>query len=276
MLAKIAVGIALSTTFVQSGIALEKPDPPSIEELSSPESPSYVPTPYPKTRDQVIKDATYALGLYEPRPGGPRIHEVGPESRSELYRALQSGDAVFGEVITVKDKNPMWYAKCLFYLEIRSSRDKRLLWAYVVLDDSGKTLEIHKWPKPTLTTWFKSESEVRSQFQQKFREPGSSIKLQLETVRGLDVGRPVWRVEARGSVLYFRNQQDHDPQWYRVVRSVPLPDETELVSMFEDGVTYGVKLRGQIRGVPLTQIQPGQTGIPDTEEQVLHILDPVP
>lgn len=276
VLAKIAVCITLSTSFAQSGFTLEKPEPPSMEELSDPDSPSYVPRPYPKTRDQVIQDATYALGLCETRAGDGPIHVVGDDVGPDLYSAVRSGDAIFGELITVRDRTPMWHAKRLFYLEICSARDKRLLWAYVVLDDSGKTLQIHRWPKPTVTTWFKPESEVRALFEEKFRAPVSNLRLQLESVRGLDAGRPVWRVEVHGSVLYFRNQEDSQARWYRVVRSVPLPEETEFVTMMEDGLTYVVKLRGQSRAVPLTQIRRGQTGIPDPEEQVLHILDPVP
>lgn len=56
--------IVLAISFIGvSGSAAERKKPTPLEELQDLQSPSYVPCPYPKTRNEIIEDLKYAIKL---------------------------------------------------------------------------------------------------------------------------------------------------------------------------------------------------------------------
>lgn len=61
---KIVLFIALAILFfgVSEGVG-ERKKPTPLKELQDPKSPSYVPWPYPKTRNEIIEDLKYAIKL---------------------------------------------------------------------------------------------------------------------------------------------------------------------------------------------------------------------
>ena len=57
--------IILAISFLGvSGSTAERKKPIPLKELQDPKSPSYVPCPYPKTRNEIIEDLKYAIKLY--------------------------------------------------------------------------------------------------------------------------------------------------------------------------------------------------------------------
>jgi hypothetical protein len=119
--------------------AEKKAKPIPLEELTNPESPSYVPYPYPKTRKEIIEDLKYAIKkLFEIKEGDKEVL-VGnhhPLAKKILINWLQDrGVYKIGKIIKVKDLCEN-YAYDYVWLIIIQRKDKSVA-ARAVLGATG-------------------------------------------------------------------------------------------------------------------------------------------
>lgn len=96
-----------------------------MKELTDPSSPSYVPNPYPKKREQIIADLKYYIG--RPFVGGRKTFVDGeiPEIDSILENLLEDQPIYeIGEIIKVKNR--------------MAARSHDYTWLILIMDKEGK------------------------------------------------------------------------------------------------------------------------------------------
>lgn len=124
--------IIVSLTFFSHA---EKRKPPILlEELQNPSGPSYVPIPFPKTREEIIVDLKHAIKiLYAPQRGQKT---VGEDPGSKILPGLleENSGYVVGNIVKAANKS-LYRAAEFFVIEIFDY--SRTVVARVSLEDSG-------------------------------------------------------------------------------------------------------------------------------------------
>ncbi|MCK4764459.1 MAG: hypothetical protein KAW12_19825 [Candidatus Aminicenantes bacterium] len=114
----------------------EKKDPPlPLQELQNPKGPSYVPIPYPETREEIITDLKYIIKkLYTPRKNSPSYGYI---SRGDklLPGLLEDDPGVYiGKIVDVTNKTT-YRVKKFIVIDIHDKSGDVI--ARVGLEDSG-------------------------------------------------------------------------------------------------------------------------------------------
>jgi hypothetical protein len=124
--------VFISLTFFLNA---EKRRPPvPLEELQNPKSPSYVPIPYPQTREEILEDLKYVIKkFFGPRKG---LKSVGENFGSKILPKLYEEDSGFyvGNIVTAENKT-LSREKKYFIIEIFDNSNNVV--ARVSLKDSG-------------------------------------------------------------------------------------------------------------------------------------------
>ena len=102
------LALGLVICLFQPIIAEKRVKPKSIKELTDPLSPSYVPYPYPKTRNEIISDLKYAIKkINKPQEGKYESFLPGEKPVTKMIELkLLDEDPVykFGKIIKVKNR----------------------------------------------------------------------------------------------------------------------------------------------------------------------------
>jgi hypothetical protein len=119
---KLFLLIAIITVFSTTGNALERRKPLPLKELQNPNSPSYVPIPYPQTDEEVITDLKYYFSR-RINQSKRRIYSVGDFSANDkIMRGFVYGkDVLVGEIIRVKNQLAVWERNYTFLIRLKTS-----------------------------------------------------------------------------------------------------------------------------------------------------------
>jgi hypothetical protein len=108
-----------------------------MEQLTNPNSPSYVPIPYPKTDEEVIEDVKYIIK--EMAPKNVQTVKIGTEvhPREEIMNELlkKNSKYKYGRVIKVKTRSCIFQHEYAFLIEIID--EKKFVRGVVCLETSG-------------------------------------------------------------------------------------------------------------------------------------------
>jgi hypothetical protein len=88
-------------------VAEKRRNPKPMKEFTDPSSPSYVPYPYPKNREEIIADLKYALKkLFGDKRKGVFLNGKEPEVRKLLAKIAEENSIYkVGDIIKVKNRN---------------------------------------------------------------------------------------------------------------------------------------------------------------------------
>lgn len=130
--------LSIFLTLVISNVSLpeEKWEQPlSLEELQDPKSPSYVPIPYPKNRQEIIVDLEYIIKrFYLPRKGSISYGDPG-KGRRILPKLLEKDSELYiGKIVRASSRAKV-RAKEYIVIDIHDSMGTIV--ARVSLEDSG-------------------------------------------------------------------------------------------------------------------------------------------
>lgn len=111
----------------QPAAAEKRRKPVPMSELTNPSSPSYVPIPYPKTREEIIIDLKYAIKATSPRKEGAYIVGRIPEFENMLLNLLE--------------EDPVYKVGPIFKVKNRSSGvAHKYTWLILIQDRNGKNV----------------------------------------------------------------------------------------------------------------------------------------
>lgn len=264
------------------GLAVEKPPPVSIEELKDPKSGSFVPNPYPRTKDEVIADYVSLTRTSLELKAAGKVHQklLGGQNPIiwEMQKALVSPRSTlkFGELVSAKDETVTSPYRSSFVLEVIDTVRNQVV-GYVVVADTGLPRMDIRIQEPGETRRFRREYEVRRLFAEKFGIARAIRQIEAVFVRGDFQGAlPVWRARSAGSTFYLGNDDSPGGQvWHKLRESVPVPEDTYFMSTtVERPVQVGVGDRfGNL--IEMLPIPAGTVIVLDELGGFLHILDPV-
>lgn len=90
----------------QFSVAEKRVKPKPIKELTEPSSPSYVPLPYPKKRNEIIEDLKYAIKKLFVDKQGTYVAGDTPEIKKLLIKLTEEKSVYkFGKIIKVKNRS---------------------------------------------------------------------------------------------------------------------------------------------------------------------------
>jgi hypothetical protein len=98
--------IVLILGLVQTSFAEKRKNPKSMKALTDPSSPSYVPIPYPKTREEIMTDLKYAFSkTHAPIEGTYSDESQAPPSQKVVMNLLEDKPIYKIDIIKVKNRN---------------------------------------------------------------------------------------------------------------------------------------------------------------------------
>ena len=98
--------IVLIIGLVQISFAEKRKKPKSMKSLTTPSSPSYVPIPYPKTREEIMTDLKYAFSkIYTPMERYYSVENPAPPSREVVMNLLKDKPLYKIDIIKIKNRN---------------------------------------------------------------------------------------------------------------------------------------------------------------------------
>ncbi|MFW9880783.1 MAG: hypothetical protein ACFFG0_47585 [Candidatus Thorarchaeota archaeon] len=177
-----------------------------MEQLTNPNSPSYVPIPYPKTDEEVIEDVKYIIKRMAPKKmqtvkAGTEVHP-----REEIMNELlkKNSKYKYGRVIKVKTRSRIFRHENAFLIEIID--EKKFVRGVVCLEASGlwKGSGFSKYPLEPIKTIAEVRDYISSRFGDHIRK---SEILKMEMVlyflsRFSKYSRPAWEIKTtKGSYL---------------------------------------------------------------------------
>lgn len=141
----------------------KKPPPIPLKELTNPNSPSYVPYPYPKTEFEIIEDFKYGVKVHFGPKEGKRTSIVSgfPDYSKLLLDLLGKNPSLHVEpqIIKVIDKIETSYHRYYFLLQIVNEREEVV--AVGRLADCGLMGGVVFYSEQNKFKPFKTENEVR-------------------------------------------------------------------------------------------------------------------
>lgn len=276
----VTAGIVFSC-WTARGLAVEKPPRVSMAELNDPRSGSFVPNPYPRTKDEVIADyVSFTRTRLELIAAG-KLHQEslgGQNPIWEMQKALVSPRSTlkFGEFLSAKDETVTSPYRSSFVLEVMDTVTGKVV-GYIVVADTGLPRMAIRIQEPGETRRFRREYEVRRLFAEKFGIARTIQQIEAVFVRGDFQGAlPVWRARSTGSTFYLGNDDSPGGQiWHKLRESVPVPEDTYFMSTtVERPVQVGVGDRfGNL--IEMLPIPPGTLIVLDELGGFVHFLDPV-
>lgn len=97
--------LILVMSFCQFTGAEQRVKPKPMKEFTDPSSPSYVPNPYPKNREEIIEDLKYAVKKLFIDKEGTYVDREEPEIRQFLVKLVEENTVYkIGEIIKVKNR----------------------------------------------------------------------------------------------------------------------------------------------------------------------------
>ncbi|NIO81237.1 MAG: hypothetical protein GTN53_09730 [Candidatus Aminicenantes bacterium] len=98
--------IILILGLVQVSFTEKRKNPKSMKALTDPSSPSYVPIPYPKTREEIMTDLKYAFSkTHAPLEGTYSDESQAPPSQKVVMNLLEDKPIYKIDIIKVKNRN---------------------------------------------------------------------------------------------------------------------------------------------------------------------------
>jgi len=182
--------------------------PVPLSELKNPKSPSYVPVPYPKTRQEIITDFEY----YLKRRFSPdsRVVTYGdPGSGAIIYPKLLQKDSGYtiGRIYRVKSRI---YSRALEYLVFDIFAPSGNVAARVALEDCGlfcgagfSTASSKFIPLMSLTE-FKKKIAKR---EIPIFSSANIESIEYERFMWSNPGEPVMRIKTAGGIFYMNDRQ---------------------------------------------------------------------
>ena len=184
----------------------EKRRPPvPLEELQNPKSPSYVPIPYPQTREEIIEDLKYLIKkFYVPRKG---LKFVGENFCSKIFPKLLKKESGYfiGKIVTAINKTHS-SSKKYFVIEIFNNSNNVV--ARVSLKDSGLFAGAGFGSEKIRITPLKSKKEIKefllSQPELKLTD-AEIVSIEYERVwaRGCHPVYPFIKIKTTTKTLYI-------------------------------------------------------------------------
>jgi hypothetical protein len=228
----IVITLVLSSNLLLTAERRNQPLP--LKELQNPDSPSYVPIPYPQTREDIITDVKYVIKkLYEPRKNRFSIHVKNSERRGPVLLELlkENGRLKFGNIIKVKDNleySPDDYSFLVDILDENNLLEARMhfkasgLWSLTGFYDE----ELKKKIKPIAAK--EKEKEIFYNRGLNFPVGVEIIDMELVIFGYFHITsplNPIWVIKTNSNT-YYMDTIEYDI--YRLVQKFPIK---ELKSM---------------------------------------------
>jgi hypothetical protein len=213
--------ILIFTLAGQSFSEGKRPARKSMKELTTPGSPSYVPNPYPKTREEIIENIKYC---YIDLTSGAKSAFIGgiPPSKKITAELFSSNSRYrIGKIIKVKnssEKLPDNYTWLIYVLDEAGDTVMRIAQRASGLDLGSSTIDKSQFPKYTVRTrqiqtrLLKAldEKDIKIILSDALGEPvkGKIKKIQQLTGYGklLDFDFPMWEIKMKNGATYYYNE----------------------------------------------------------------------
>ena len=239
---KYYITLALVFCLFQPAIAGKRVKPKSIKELTDPSSPSYVPYPYPKTREKIIADLKYALEkINMPQEGRYESYLPGVKPiTTTIELKLLEGDPAykFGKIIKIKNRIS-GFAKDYYWIVFVLNKNNSIA-ARIHVQASGLLGGASAYNTGDYSHYMKTDQDILNILSDFIGKPltKKSIK-RIERVfypsklSGMFI--PLWEIEMPdGNVYYYSLSRD---MFYRISRGITWkqdkkgnrPDWTKLV-----------------------------------------------
>lgn len=261
-----------------NGLAVEKPRRLPSDELRNPESPSFVPCPFPKSRDQVIEDYVFMVKKKDQLLRSGQIHHesITPQDAVwEMQLALASPGASvrFGELLRARDDAVTSPYESRFVLEVIDPRTN-LVMGYAILSDSGEPLMTVRFQNPAAKQRLRKEYEVRRLFAERFGHDRPLQSVDAVFVRGDFAGElPVWRVRTADMTFYLGNYDTIGGEiWYKVENSMPVPESTYWTCPSLDRLGEVAVFDRERRLIQTIQLPSGRKVVLDELNGFVHVL----
>ncbi|MFH2108324.1 MAG: hypothetical protein ABII93_06625 [Chrysiogenia bacterium] len=202
-----------------SGNAVERKKSLPLKELQYPKSPSYVPFPYPKSRDEIIADLKYAIKLHHE----PGIGDKKDERDRILLKLLEENSGVsIAEIEKVMNRTSIYPDEFSYFIALKDNDGNEV--ARLSLMASG----------------LYSGGVVTASKKIKFKE---SFRIKKETLRGLSIFVNPSEVKKMERIFMGNNLAPYpfSPTWEIVTKDNSI--------YYLDYNNYFYKLRNEIRDV---------------------------
>jgi len=198
---KILLFVLAISVFSVSGNALERKKPLPLKELQNPNGPSYVPIPYPKTRNEIIKDLKYAINLHHGPIDGNNL-SYGDRKILKLLKV--NSDIKVAEIEKVKNRVAEFSEEYFLLIMIKDKKGNEV--ARIALGDNGLYVGANIAPQKGFSKPLKNKVEALKDFST-FTNIFEKIKIERVFIASHQISpypfAPTWELVTPDNSKYY-------------------------------------------------------------------------
>lgn len=186
-------------------LTADKKDPPvPLEELKNPKSPSYVPIPYPQTREEIIKDVEYIMKDGTCYKGKVRPYDSLTNMDKILFKLFKKESGYFiGRIVKVHNRT---YSRPEYYFTMDIHDEWGKVIARMSINDTGLFSAFSIPFSELRITPLMTVSEVKNYFAKSSIEKLNKAKvesIEFEKYGGMEVEYPFLKITAQTGIFYM-------------------------------------------------------------------------
>jgi len=223
VLKKLFLFILVIFILTVSGNASERKKPLSLKELQDPKSPSYVPYPYPKTRNEIIEDLKYAINLNR-RPLDDNKSSYG---QKKLLNFLElNSDLIVAEIDKVENRRDSFVVnEYYYYIAIKDKKNGKEV-IHTALADNGLYVGAAFAPEKEIHGPFKNKAEALKGFSAftNISDIKAIKRICMSSPIAPDPFLPGWELIVVDNLKYYMDPNNNIYKLRRVVNWEPSKD----------------------------------------------------
>jgi hypothetical protein len=190
----------------QTAVAEKRAQPKPMSELTNPASPSYVPMPYPKTREEIIDDLKYAIKITTAQEEGYIVGKI-PEFEKKLLTLLdENPECKIGQIFKVKNRHSVYSHDYSWLILVEDKGGRNII--YIGMHANGLFAGAGDIFPHRERALVRTDQEILDIISEPIGHPIKMIDVKhIERVAFAsplgDILTPLWEINMKNGVVYY-------------------------------------------------------------------------
>jgi|GEM_PF-2686284 len=201
--------------------AQKKPPQTPLKELTDPNSPSYVPYPYPKTDFEIIEDFKYGVDLFfSPKPGKHMTVINGDLSNEKRLLNLLGKNPTLEVKKIIRVENLVLTSSTVYYYILQIEDEKGKVFAIGSIEDCGLYAGVEFISDKTRYRPYKTEKQVKNMLTDALGhiEINNMERIFIHSSLPVIPEAPLWRISTSEGTFFIDYIYE---DIYKVVEEIP-------------------------------------------------------